>query len=460
MDSVRRRICAAAVLAALVVAAPAADAAEERSLTLYSKPITVQPYTGEQSIMGLAANGVEAPDVPGYITRMDADVVATPSPDARSLPIQDVMVHHLVYHNQDGVGRSQANCGGRFFARGEERQVFDLPEGYGVPNVRADGRAPRWALTHMLMNHRDRARTVYVRIRMDYVDAPPDALPLGLGGSGTPPVKPVEPLWLDTRGCNFDPVYDVPGGGRRGSTHLDSEDWVVPEGYSGRIVSAGGHLHGGGKFVRVTNETCGGRTIVESRAYYGMPNHEFYRVRPILHEASPVRVGIYNSAAGIPVSAGDRLRLTAGYDNRYLHTRVMNIMIAYLARGETEPCAPVPDDVRLTNRPRRYRSQPPRFIVPLIFRPRGAWRPASGPLDVGDFYFRPQRIVARRGQTVTWSFGGNTAHNVTVANGPRGFSSPWSQRGATFSYRPRTAGTYRLFCSLHPAYMAQELRVR
>lgn len=444
------RLALATLAVAAALAAPASAAgAEERSLTFYSPALTVQPYTGEQTTIDLAANGIEAPKVPGYITRMAADVVSKRSASVRALPIQDVMIHHLVYHNQNGVGRSAANCGGRFFGRGEEQQVFDFPEGTGIPNRRPDGSAPDWALTHMLMNHRDRALTVYVRIKIDYVEGA-DA-----------PVTPIEPLWIDTRQCHYDPTYDVPGGGRPGSTDVDRDEWVVPEGYSGRIVAAGGHLHGGGKFVRLRNDSCGGRTLVNSRAYYGMPDHAFYRVRPILHEASPVRMGIYNSRAGIPISAGDRLRLEGGYDNDRLHTRVMNIMFAYLVRGEVERCGPRPDDIELTNRPKRFRKDPPEFHVPLIFKPRGAFRPASGgPLDVGDFFFRPQRVTAQRGETITWGFSGDTLHNVTVADGPRGFSSEWSGRGQSFSYAPTKPGTYKMFCSLHPAYMTQELRVK
>lgn len=434
------RIAALMVALGALALVPATVGASERTLTLFSKPITVPPYVQQQQYMSLDRNGIEAPDKPGWITRMDADVVSSRDANAKTLPIQDVMVHHLVYH-QDGVSSSPANCGGRFFARGEERQVFDFPDGYGIPNRRANGQAPHWLLTHMLMNHRSYAQTVYVRIRVTYTDQPQ---------------KELTPLWIDTKGCDVDPVYDVPGGGKPGSTFRDTTDWRVP--FDGRIIAAGGHLHGGGKFLKLRDATCD-RTLVDSRAYYGLPKNQFYRVRPKLHEPSPVRIGVYNTAQGIPISQGSLLQSTAGYDNSNIHTRVMNIMIAYMTREPVPKCGPMPTDLKLTNLPRRFRSKPPRFIVPLIKKPTGPFQALSGPLSVGDFFIKAQRVTIQRGQQVTWNFDGSTLHNITVANGPRGFSSPWTEKGS-FSYAPTKRGTYRIYCSLHPVAMTEELRVR
>ena len=55
---------------------------------------------------------------------------------------------------------------------------------------------------------------------------------------------------------------------------------------------------------------------------------------------------------------------------------------------------------------------------------------------------------------------GRSYHDVTLANGPVGFASRWSLRGATFSRRFTKPGTYRLFCSLHPIAMTQVIDVR
>ena len=71
-----------------------------------------------------------------------------------------------------------------------------------------------------------------------------------------------------------------------------------------------------------------------------------------------------------------------------------------------------------------------------------------------------RNLLLRRGATVNWDFRGADLHDVTVASGPRGFSSPHQTRGARFSQKLDTPGTYRLFCSLHPVAMTQRIVVR
>jgi plastocyanin len=63
------------------------------------------------------------------------------------------------------------------------------------------------------------------------------------------------------------------------------------------------------------------------------------------------------------------------------------------------------------------------------------------------------------GATFTWRFHGSVEHDVTLATGPAGFASP-SMHSGTFTYRFTRRGTYRLFCSLHPARMTQLVIVR
>ena len=49
---------------------------------------------------------------------------------------------------------------------------------------------------------------------------------------------------------------------------------------------------------------------------------------------------------------------------------------------------------------------------------------------------------------------------MTLVEGPVGFAAPWTSRGGTYERRFDVPGTYRLYCSLHPAAMSQVVTVR
>jgi plastocyanin len=78
---------------------------------------------------------------------------------------------------------------------------------------------------------------------------------------------------------------------------------------------------------------------------------------------------------------------------------------------------------------------------------------------MGDFQYGAQRVTLNRGTTFHWTFAGPSRHDVTLASGPVGFASPSRAQGS-FSFRFAKAGTYRLFCSLHPTQMTEIVTVR
>jgi plastocyanin len=446
--------------AALWLAAPAA--AEVRDYTFRTGPITIAPYEVKQNDLA-SLGGVPRPPVDGFVTAMEVDIVDA---NGRPIPIRRLMLHHIVFSY---LGRRDATCNRftlldsissvpalaeRFYGVGEERNKLALPTGYGYP-IRAQN---AWLLTWMLMNHRNRVDTGYIQYRVK-VDTSPD-------------LTPVVPVWLDVRNCRADPVFNVPGGGRRGSTFSTSSNWTAP--YGGRIIAAGGHVHGGGKSLTLSRPRCGSRPVASSKPAWGMPSHPFYNVRPILHEPGPIAMSGWTSQRGIPIAAGETVRLTAQYDNERPHTRVMGIMGAYFARDASvgQPCGPLPTDVRQFQTTQPHRKQPPRFTVPLTgLDRRGVARSISRPpgptaslrsgatIRVGDNYFTRRNVAVRRGARLIWSFEGNLLHNVTLANGPRGFASPHLNTYRRFSQRFTVPGTYRLFCALHPLSMTGTVQV-
>jgi plastocyanin len=407
---------------AACLAVPALAHAEERTLTFTTAAISVPAYgVAQQPLLA------ESPSTDGYVVGMEAEVVdANGDVQGRD----KVMLHHIVFAK---VGARDYTCNNqaaeRFFAEGEERLALSLPRGFGYPNKATD----RWGLLYMLMNHKPHRLNGYIRYTVRYVTG--EAL------------TPVKPIWLDVRNCSGpDPVFDIPGGGKRFSTFAKTADFTMPE--SGRLVSAGGHLHGGGLRLELRNASCNTKPF-ESLPTWGGP-----KPKPLLHEPGPTKMSAFRSTTGIPVEKGQTLRLAAVYDNQAPHTRVMGIMLLFLAPGAVDGCGATPTlDIDL-GRP----SAPPPFSMPLPRAPQGPVSKARSTF-VGDFRYGAERISLKRGTTFTWRFMGAFQHDVTVIGGPEGFSAPWMQTG-TFTHRFRKPGTYRLFCSLHPSKMVQQITVR
>jgi hypothetical protein len=137
-------------------------------------------------------------------------------------------------------------------------------------------------------------------------------------------LQPVVPMAWDTSRGRQGLVFDVPGGGRGDDVRTHVRE--MP--FAGRIVAGLGHVHGGAKGLALSQPGCGDRTIYASRPTWGARDHPFYRVRPVLHEPGPIAMSRFTSARGIPVVAGQRVKLTSRYDGTRPHTRVMGLLLA------------------------------------------------------------------------------------------------------------------------------------
>ncbi len=455
----------AACLALFMVVPVAPASAVTRTKTFRTAPITVAGYQVKQE----QAMRIPKPDVDGFITDMSVDVV---DEDGTPVPISRLMLHHIVFLNTghkdatcdeftllDSQTKVPASFAERFYAAGEERAVFKLPEGHGYPIAKKDP----WLMTWMMMNHRRVTDRAYIEYKVTYTTEPS--------------TTPVKPYWLDARNCKSDPVYDVPGGGEPGSTHTDRSSYTLPE--DGRIVAGGGHVHGGGKNLSLRQPACGDRRLFASKPLWGAKDHPFYNVQPVLHEPGPVNMSGFLSKRGFAVRAGQELVLESNYDAERLHTRVMGIMIVYVAHDgaaqpQDEACAPRPEDVQVFRSEDRGRLRSPLFTVPLtgidprtglarpIERPPGRTKFLTGNpmLDVQSFFLEPANVSIPRGGTVSWRFRGSDLHDMTVADGPRGFSTPYMNGDRVFERKFNTPGTYKMFCSLHPVDMTQTVTVR
>jgi plastocyanin len=427
-----RRVALIVCLA--VLAFPGLAHARTQTLVFRSNsPISIGPYGVVQG-----TELIRSPAADGYVVGLSATLVDRKGVEE---PISHIMLHHVVFAKvgvpdytcktfTDFDGNKLPALAQRFFGEGEERTTISMPRGYGYPNRAVD----RWGMTYMLMNHRNVSESVYVRYTVRYVTRET--------------LTAVKPVWLDVRNCRSDPIFNVPGHGALFSRYSTHSNYTMPE--SGLLVAGGGHLHGGGLKLRLTNRSCGDRPLFTSEPTWGLPV-----VKPVMHENGPKHMSTFSTTKGIPVARGDTLRLTASYENSLPHTRVMGIMIAFLAPSPVTRCAAVPT---LPADPVSHPGTPPRVILPLLRRPNGPIRHVFSTW-MRDFSYGAARVSIGRGATFRWRFAGPSRHDVTLASGPVGFASPSRSHGS-FRFRFTHRGVYKLFCSLHPTEMTQIVTVR
>jgi plastocyanin len=286
---------------------------------------------------------------------------------------------------------------------------------------------------------------------------------------------PVRPFWIRANGCKTtQPSYSV----QQLSSGLDHRTfrWTVP--MNGRIVAAGGHLHGGAEHMSLTQPECNDRKLLDTDPLFGPSTDLVYRIRPILHEPGPVGTRFFQSKTGIPVRKGEKVDLQADYDATVPRARVMSIMHVYVAAGRAPKgnrCAALPRDAReILLRRDGHISDPPYIKVPFnavgndgrvhpIATLPGTPTVFDGPAKVSLIHnqFVPAKIEIPLNGSITWTFADPVGHNVLFANGPQVVGTPTLSGGVKYTSRGfLKPGTYQLFCYLHPVTMHQEVIVK
>src|SRR4051794_35414485 len=445
----------AAVARAGTTTPPPPEHRADPSLTTYVErlgPFTIGAYETLQK-----AVAAKPPAVPGAIVGMDARLV---DKAGKVLPQHVTMLHHLVFTNGGPDNRrGDPACPlkttrERFWGTSEELRPLTLPPGYGYPTDPAD----KWRAILMVMHHHAGEREFFLEYRVT-VDPRP--------------LVPVKPYWLSIVPCSPDPQWTVLGTGAR--TAARERTFTIPD--AGRIVAAGGHLHGGAQSIAVSQPRCKDRTLVKNVPAYAPAGDPLYQVRPLLHEPDPKNISWWQSATGWPIRKGERLTVTAAYDGTRPHTRVMGIEHIYVAPPlDAKPgCGAAPADAQQLGADfAGPRMTPPKVTLTLArlnadgiahatTTGTGTKRSVQGSVAsvfVRDFTYGPQQLTIRRGATVRWHFADKQKHDVTLAAGPRGFASPWLERGQKYAHTFTQPGTYLLQCSLHAAYMSQVVTVR
>jgi plastocyanin len=253
-------------------------------------PIAITPG---QNTINFEPNRLK-PQVPGYITRFEPNLTRVDG----SIPRVDVIhLHHGVW-----LMRNYPT-----FAAGEEKTIFQLPQGYGYKYDPSDS----WLMNHMLHNLEPSTDRVYITYDIDFV--PADS-PAAAG------LREAKPLWMDVAGLKGYPVFDVKrgkgakgrytfpddarGAERRniGPAHRFTADRDIT------LLGTGGHLHPGGLYTDLFARRAGQeRHIFRSEAKY---------FEPAGAVSWDVAMTVTEPHWRVGLRPGDELRLSATYDSR------------------------------------------------------------------------------------------------------------------------------------------------
>jgi plastocyanin len=326
---------ACALLLATAASASAAAALPGAHISA-TQTVAEASYPGMQKITYLygpvkispGQNTIEAqpndlkPKVPGYITRFQPDLVyaKTNARGGHDIPRVDVIhLHHGVWL----VARDNALY--PTFAAGEEKTIFQTPQGYGYKYSPTDG----WIMNYMIHNLTPNADSVYIKYTIDFV---PASEPAAAG------ITEVKPLWMDVAGIKPYPVFDaLKGQGKNGRFTFPTQAnaaqrkdvgpaqrWSVPKDIT--LVSTAGHLHPGGLHTDLTATRAGvTKELFRSEAKYYEPAG-----------AVSWDVSLTGTKPGwrVALHAGDRIDTTVTYDTRKASWyESMGIMVVFYADG-------------------------------------------------------------------------------------------------------------------------------
>jgi len=272
-------------------------------------PIDIAP--GQNTI---EARGNEMkPVVPGYITKFEPNLVY--ADDDTVPPVDIIHLHHGVWLIN----------GYPTFAAGEEKTVFNAPQGYGYEYKASDS----WLMNYMIHNLTPAPTKVFITYDVDFA---PDSEPAAAE------IQPLKPQWMDVAGIRAYPVFDVfKGSGSKGKFVFPDQargaqkaaigsahEWMIDHDMT--LVSTAAHLHPGGLY--------GDMTVTRD----GVTKTIFHSVAKYFEPAGAVSWDVAMTSAKptwkIALKAGDKVNIHAAYDSsRASWYESMGIMDTFYADG-------------------------------------------------------------------------------------------------------------------------------
>jgi hypothetical protein len=207
-------------------------------------------------------------------------------------------------------------------AAGTERTVLESPGPYGLVVRDEDP----WTATYRLASLAETDQEVFLSYRFEI-------------RRDLENVRPITTYFGSATGCSW---FDYTIGGN-GGTDVQSHHLTVQE--DGRLIGAGGSLVTGGVRADWTNDR--GRRICSAEAVYG---DDPVITPPQDQEVDPPRTypddvaieRITTCPLGELVTAGERLRFDAVYDDARARSGVLGVFVAYVWEGGG-PAAALPE---------------------------------------------------------------------------------------------------------------------
>jgi len=229
--------------------------------------------------------------------------------DARGAAVPGRLLHHVAFWN---ASRSDFLCPNKeehIFGAGGEMNDWPALPGFGYRVHKGD------RIRVNTMFHNPTATNypqVWMEVTMEYKPA-----------GGPDPVKSVYPTWFDVQRCG-NSGYDLTAG-----ENVTTGDFALK--HSGMLLGVGGHMHDYGTLLELRNESRS-EVVATLRATLN-PQGQIQSV-PIV---------TFAERGGYPLQAGEKIKVTAHYDNKTgkpLPDGAMGIVVGYfLPADDTQMAA-------------------------------------------------------------------------------------------------------------------------
>jgi hypothetical protein len=221
--------------------------------------------------------------------------------DGRGNVVPGTVLHHTAFWNTNRADFLCPNKEEHIFGAGSEMTNWAEIPGYGYRVQKGD----KIRIETMVHNPTDTAYDqVYLEVKIPYAEISSD--------SAVPAVKSVYPTWMDVQSCG-DSGYDLKPGKNENTGNVTVK-------YDGILLGVGGHMHDYAKQITLEDATRSEKVVTldakldEKGQLLSMPVVTFFE------------------RGGYKFAAGDRLKITATYENptgKTLPSGAMGIVVGY-----------------------------------------------------------------------------------------------------------------------------------